>query len=218
MNNSEKIEKIIKIFKIDNPNPKTELNYRNDLTLLIAILLSAQATDNSVNKATELLFQEFNTIESFAKLSIENLQDYFKSINLYKTKSKHIFYLIKMIESEFKNKVPIKFEELIKLPGVGRKTANVFLSISQNKNTMGVDTHILRVSNRIGLIKTTQVLQAEKTLMKIIPENEIINIHQWLVLHGRYICKARKPNCKECKINTLCNYNLQDHILCKTTN
>lgn len=197
---------IINIFKEDNPNPKTELNYLNELTLLIAIVLSARAQDKTVNKATKDLFEKYNTVDSFIELGANKLKEYTKTIGLYKSKSENIIKLCEIIKNDYNYKIPEDFNELIQLPGVGRKTANVFLSIAKNKNTIGIDTHIFRLSNRIGIIKTNNHKKIEERLMKLTPKEEVKNLHHWLILHGRYICKAKKPNCNKCKISNFCEY------------
>lgn len=201
-------KKIFEIFKIleekYSKEYKIELEYINNYTLLIAVLLSAQATDKSVNKATENLFKLINTPEEMVKLGEENLKNYIKSINYFNNKSKNIINLSKLLVEKFNSKVPNNREDLESLPGIGRKTANVVLNIAFNIPEIAVDTHVFRVSNRIGLVKTKNVLETERDLRKIIPENYVTFINQWLVLLGRYICKSRRPNCEECPINHIC--------------
>lgn len=200
------ILKIIDIFEEKNPNPKTELNYVNNLTLIIAISLSAQTTDRMVNKATENLFKNYNTIDDFLKLGEDGLINFINIIGLYRSKARNVIGLCKMIKEQYAGILPSKFEELIKLPGVGRKTANVYLSIVEDADVIAVDRHVHRVANRIGMCKTNTVEKTEEILLKKIPKEKLNKMHQWLVLHGRYICKARKPECNQCPINKFCKY------------
>lgn len=200
------IDTIFKIFSEANPDPKTELNYTNNFTLLVAVVLSAQSTDISVNKATEKLFKEFDTPEKIVALGKENLQQYIKTIGLYKTKSENIIKLSNSLIENHDSKVPDDPESLVKLAGVGVKTANVVLNCAFGKATIAVDTHVFRVSNRLGLVISNTVEKTEKELLKVIPEKYKKNAHHWLILHGRYICKARKPNCSECRVIKYCKY------------
>ena len=201
------IIEIFEIFKKSNPEPKSELNYTNPYTLLVAVALSAQTTDKSVNKATEALFKIANTPEKMIALGEEKLISYIKSIGLYKNKAKHVMGMSKMLISDFGSKVPDNREDLEKLPGVGRKTANVVLNVIFNKPTMPVDTHLLRISPKIGLAEGTTPLEVEKSLLKRIPPQYLEHAHHWLILHGRYICTARNPKCEECPINHICAKN-----------
>jgi endonuclease-3 len=204
---SEKLDSIFEILSKENPDPKIELNYINDFTLLVAIMLSAQTTDISVNKVTDKLFQIIQTPNDAVKLGLDNLMQHLSSLNLYKTKSKHVIETAKILIEKFHSKVPNDFEELIKLPGVGRKTANVFLGTFYNHHDrIGVDTHVTRVSNRLGICKTQNVVTIEKTLMENISPRWGNKAHHWLVLHGRYICKAKKPKCDICSIKNFCDY------------
>lgn len=205
------INKIFAIFAKQNPAPTTELVYKGEFELLVAVILSAQATDISVNKATKELFKIANTPEAIVKLGITKLKKYIKTIGLYNTKGENIIKTCKKIIAEFDSKVPETREELESLPGVGRKTANVILNTAFGQNTIAVDTHIFRVANRIGLAKGTTPLAVEKQLEKNIPEKYLKDAHHWLILHGRYVCKARKPLCGECCIVDLCEY--QDKII-----
>lgn len=201
------IIEVFEIFKKSNPEPKSELNYSNPYTLLVAVALSAQTTDKSVNKATESLFKIADTPEKMVALGEEKLISYIKSIGLYKNKAKHVIEMSKMLISDFGSKVPDNREDLEKLPGVGRKTANVVLNVIFNKPTMPVDTHLLRISPKIGLAEGKTPLEVEKSLLKRIPPQYLEHAHHWLILHGRYICTARNPKCEECPINHICAKN-----------
>ena len=201
------IIEVFDIFKKANPEPKSELNYTNPYTLLVAVALSAQTTDKSVNKATEALFKIADTPEKMLALGEEKLISYIKSIGLYKNKAKHVIEMSKMLISDFGSKVPDNREDLEKLPGVGRKTANVVLNVIFNKPTMPVDTHLLRISPKIGLAEGKTPLEVEKSLLKRIPPQYLEHAHHWLILHGRYICTARNPKCEECPINHICAKN-----------
>tara|TARA_B100000686_G_C16657971_1_gene899259 strand:+ start:462 stop:1109 length:648 start_codon:yes stop_codon:yes gene_type:complete len=191
---------------VQRPKPLGELKFINDFTLTIAVLLSAQATDVGVNKATEKLFKVADTPEKMLALGEMGVQQYIKSIGLYKTKAKNINALCKMLISEFGGQIPRTREELIKLPGVGRKTANVVLNLAFKQPTMAVDTHIFRLSNRTGMAPGKTVEQVEKKLLNRIPEKWLQNAHTWLILHGRYVCKARNPDCTNCILEDLCRY------------
>lgn len=207
MNKKQTLNSIISIFDKENPKPKTELNFINDFTLLIAVILSAQATDKIVNKATDKLFAIYKTPNDFANLKEEDLYFYTKIISYYKTKSKNIINLSKILIEKHQGKIPLDFNSLIELPGVGRKTANVILSNLKNEPVIAVDTHVHRVSNRIGLVKTKNREDTEIGLMKLLGKDNkkyAPDLHNWLVLHGRYICKARKPDCESCKISHIC--------------
>ncbi|MBL6621736.1 MAG: endonuclease III [Rickettsiales bacterium] len=201
----DKINKIFEIFAKNNPNPKTELIANNEFTLLVAIVLSAQATDKGVNKATEKLFKIADSAEKIYALGEENLKTYIKTIGLYNSKAKNIIALSKKL-IDMNNVIPNDLTELQKLPGVGRKTANVFLNCARKQPLIGVDTHVERVSNRIGIINAKNTLETEKKLTKKIPNQWKLHAHHWLILHGRYICKARKPECSNCMIIDLCKY------------
>jgi endonuclease-3 len=202
--NKQKITQIFEIFEANNPHPKTELNYINHYTLLVAIVLSAQATDVGVNKATEALFKKVDTPQKMLKLGEDGLKTYIKTIGLFNAKAKNVIALSQMLINDFSGKIPEDLESLQKLPGVGRKTANVFLNCALGKHTIGVDTHVFRVSNRIGLTKAKNELETEQQLLKKIPEQFKLHCHHWLILHGRYVCKARKPDCENCIISNLC--------------
>ena len=204
--NKINIKKIFEIFKQNNPNPTTELTYNSDIELLVAVVLSAQATDIGVNKATKELYKIANTPEQIFALGINGLENYIKSIGLYKSKAKHIIALCELLIKEYNSIVPNTFEELIKLPGVGRKTANVILNTLYGHDLIAVDTHVFRVSNRLGIAIGDTPLVVETALIKNIPKNYLYNAHHWLILHGRYICKAKRPLCDVCPINNYCNY------------
>lgn len=189
-----------------NPNPTTELRYNSPFELLIAVLLSAQATDISVNKATEKLFAKANTPEKMLALGLEAIMEYTKSIGLYKTKSKHIIKTCEILVREHQSQIPQTREALEKLPGVGRKTANVVLNTAFRQPVLAVDTHIFRVANRTKLATGKTVREVEDKLMKVIPKAFLLDAHHWLILHGRYTCKALKPQCQQCVINDLCEF------------
>ena len=189
-----------------NPNPRGELDYINPYTLLVAVVLSAQATDASVNKATEPLFKIVDTPQKMLALGEGKLKDYIKTIGLYNTKAKNVIALSRILVEEFGGRVPKDRETLQTLPGVGRKTANVVLNIAFGEPTIAVDTHIFRVSNRTGLAPGKDVLAVEQALEKRTPEKYKRNAHHWLILHGRYVCKARKPECPRCVVSEICAY------------
>ena len=204
--NTDSINKIFSILKKNNPAPKTELIYSNHFELLISVILSAQATDISVNKATQILFPKANTPEKIVELGEEKLKNYIKTINYYPTKAKHILKTCALLIQQFNSAVPNNRVDLESLPGVGRKTANVVLNTAFGESTIAVDTHIFRVANRIGLAKGHTPLAVEQQLLKNIPKQFIHDAHHWLILHGRYVCVARKPHCPECMIRDLCEY------------
>jgi endonuclease-3 len=189
-----------------NPQPTTELEYRSTFELLIAVILSAQATDRSVNIATRKLFPIANTPQALLALGEEGLLSYIRTIGLYKNKGKNIIATCRLLIEQHDSEVPREREALVALPGVGRKTANVVLNTAFGEPTMAVDTHIFRVSNRTGLAPGKTVLAVEKKLLKNIPIEFLHDAHHWLILHGRYVCKARKPNCPVCPIADLCSY------------
>ncbi|MEY3976080.1 MAG: hypothetical protein RLZZ33_1135 [Pseudomonadota bacterium] len=189
-----------------NPQPTTELEYRSTFELLIAVILSAQATDRSVNIATRKLFPIANTPQALLALGEEGLLSYIRTIGLYKNKGKNIIATCRLLIEQHDGEVPREREALEALPGVGRKTANVVLNTAFGEPTMAVDTHIFRVSNRTGLAPGKTVLAVEKKLLKNIPIEFLHDAHHWLILHGRYVCKARKPNCPVCPIADLCSY------------
>lgn len=202
----DNINKIFVQFSSDNPVPKTELNYTNNYTLLIAIVMSAQATDKSVNKATESLFQVVDSPVQMIKLGEENLKKYIKGIGLYNAKAKNIIALSKVLHEQYNDLVPANFDDLVNLPGVGRKTAKVMLNCAFDQDVIAVDTHVFRVGNRIGIAQSNNILETERQLEQNIPREWKKYAHHWLILHGRYICKARKPLCNICKINDYCQF------------
>jgi endonuclease III len=189
-----------------NPNPRGELEYLNPYTLLVAVVLSAQATDVSVNKATEPLFKIADSPEKMLKLGEAKLKGFIKTIGLFNTKAKNVIRLSEILIQEHGGKVPADREILQTLPGVGRKTANVVLNIAFGQPTMAVDTHIFRVGNRTGLAPGKDVLAVELMLEKRVPEPYRLHAHHWLILHGRYVCKARKPDCPVCVVNDICQF------------
>ena len=204
--NKEKRTTIFTRLRENNPEPKTELNYSSPFELLVAVTLSAQATDVSVNKATDKLFPVANTPEAIYKLGVEGLKKYIKTIGLYNTKANNVIKACKLLIDKHQSIVPETREELEALPGVGRKTANVILNTAFGQLTMAVDTHIFRVSNRTKIAPGKNVLEVEKRLLKFIPEEFMLDAHHWLILHGRYTCIARKPRCGSCVIEDLCEY------------
>lgn len=189
------------------PHPETELNYSNPFELLIAVTLSAQATDVSVNKATDKLFPIANTPEAIYALGVDGLKEYIKTIGLYNSKAENVIKACKMLIELHNSQVPDNRKDLEALPGVGRKTANVVLNTAFGQPTMAVDTHIFRLGNRTGLAVGKDVLEVEQRLIKVIPKEFIIDSHHWLILHGRYCCIARKPKCGECIVSDVCNWN-----------
>lgn len=204
--NAEKRFEILSRLRAENPNPTTELKYNSDFELLIAVILSAQATDVSVNKATEKLYPVANTPEAIAALGLRKLKSYIKTIGLYNAKAENIIKTCKILVNDYNSQVPRTREELEALPGVGRKTANVVLNTAYGEPTMAVDTHIFRFSNRTKFAPGKNVLQVEKKLLKVIPDEFIRDAHHWLILHGRYICTARTPKCGACVISDLCEF------------
>jgi endonuclease-3 len=189
-----------------NPHPTTELVHKTPFELLVAVILSAQATDKSVNIATRELFPIANTPQKILDLGEAGLREYVQRIGLYQTKSKHIIQMCRILIDEHQGEVPQTREELEALPGVGRKTANVILNTAFGQPTIAVDTHIFRVSNRTGLAPGKDVLEVERKLLKFVPDEFKLDAHHWLILHGRYVCMARKPKCGECIIESLCEY------------
>lgn len=193
--------------KKQNPEPASELDYKNPYTLLVAVVLSAQATDKSVNIATKELFKVASTPKKMIELGEKKLITYIRSIGLYKNKAHNIIELSKILLSKFNSKVPSAREELESLPGVGRKTANVVLNVIFGEPTMPVDTHLMRISPKIGLVEGTTPIEIEKNLLERIPKKYLKNAHHWLLLHGRYVCTARNAKCDECVISDLCKHN-----------
>ncbi len=198
---------VLKMFEIlarDNPEPKSELNYTNAFTLLVAIVLSAQSTDKGVNKATEALFKVADTPQKMLDLGVEGLKEYIKTIGLFNNKAKNVIAMSEKLVNDFGGEVPESQEALESLPGVGHKTANVLRNVWFGKPTMAVDTHVFRLAHRLGLSNGKTVEAVEKDLLKQLPEKYLMYANHWLVLHGRYICKAQKPKCAECPLAQLC--------------
>lgn len=204
--NKQKIIYIFEAFKARDPEPKTELEFVNDYTLLVAVILSAQATDVGVNKATKALFKKITTPQAMVGLGEEGLKEYIKTIGLFNAKAKNVIAMSQMLIKEHDGKVPQNRDALEKLPGVGRKTANVVMNCAFGHPTMAVDTHVFRVANRIGLAKAKNPLETERQLLKSIPKEYLQYAHHWLILHGRYICVARRPRCPVCPIREWCEY------------
>lgn len=202
--NKNNIEKIFYQFNKLNPNPKTDLKFKTKFELLISVILSAQATDKSVNKVTKELFKNYNTPEKISKLGESRLKKKIKTIGLFNEKAKNIILTSKILKSSYNSRVPSQFKELIKLPGVGRKTANVILAELFGEKTLAVDTHVFRVAYRLGLHNEKTADKTELALLKLIPSVYLPRIHHWFILHGRYVCKAQKPNCENCQIINLC--------------
>ncbi len=200
------IEPFFAALKAANPAPQTELEYTTVFELLTAVLLSAQATDVGVNKATRKLFPVANTPQAILDLGQEGLESYIKTIGLYRSKAKHLMETCRMLVELHGGKVPATREELEALPGVGRKTANVVLNVAFGQPTMAVDTHIFRVGNRTGLAPGKNPLEVEKQLMKRVPDDYAVDSHHWLILLGRYVCQARKPRCWECVVSQYCDF------------
>ena len=203
---ASKRRRIFERLKAANPTPTTELHYRSPFELLVAVILSAQATDKGVNKATEKLFKVANTPRAIVKLGEAGLKKYIKTIGLFNTKAKNILATCRQLLDKHKGQVPDSREALEALPGVGRKTANVILNTAFGQPTMAVDTHIFRVANRIGLAAGKTPLAVEKQLLENVPKKYLHDAHHWLILHGRYVCTARKPQCPTCIIRDLCEY------------
>jgi endonuclease-3 len=204
--NKMKRTEIFQRLRAENPEPTTELKFTSDFELLISVILSAQATDVSVNKATEKLYQVAGTPEEIAALEVDGLKKYIKTIGLFNTKAANIIKTCKSLIQNHNSQVPSTREELEALPGVGRKTANVVLNTAFRQIAIAVDTHIFRISNRTGIAPGKNVLEVEKRLVKLVPEEFLLDAHHWLILHGRYICVARKPRCSACVIEDLCEF------------
>jgi endonuclease-3 len=204
--NKNQISAFFETLRAINPNPKTELNYTNEYTLLVAVVLSAQMTDKGVNKATEKLFALADSPQKMISLGEAVVLENLKTINLYKTKTKNVLALSQILVEKYGGTLPNTREELESLPGVGRKTANVVLNVAFGLPTMAVDTHIFRVSNRTGLAKGKTPLEVEEKLLKRVPQEFLEGAHHWLILHGRYVCKAQNPNCKACPVKDYCDY------------
>lgn len=204
----ERFRRFIEYFSTHFPDPKTELVYQNPYELLVAVILSAQCTDKRVNMVTPLLFERFPDVHSLAAATPEEVFTYIRSISYPNNKSKHLVGMARMLKEEFGSEVPEKVEDLQRLPGVGRKTANVIASVIYNQPAMAVDTHVFRVSHRLGLVpvKASTPLAVEMALVKYIPKELIHKAHHWLILHGRYVCLARNPKCNICELKSFCKY------------
>ena len=200
------VEAIFGAFAAHDPEPKGELDYRNPFTLLVAVVLSAQATDAGVNKATPALFDAADTPEKMVALGPERIEELIKTIGLFRTKARNVFALSQALVAEHGSEVPQTREALERLPGVGRKTANVVLNIAFKQPTIAVDTHLFRVGNRTGLAPGKTPLEVELALLEVVPEQHLLHAHHWLILHGRYVCKARVPECWHCIIRDWCRY------------
>ena len=211
MNKTKRTEIFTRLRK-QNPHPTTELNFKNEFELLISVILSAQATDVSVNKATGPLFKVANTPEKIVELGVKKLKAYVKTIGLYNTKATNVIKTCKLLIAKHNSEVPEDRAALEALPGVGRKTANVVLNTAFGHPTIAVDTHIFRVSNRTGIAPGKTVLEVEKRLLRLVPEEFKRDAHHWLILHGRYTCVARSPKCLDCSINDLCEYSKKSII------
>ena len=214
MRKKEIYSKVIDYFETTMPIAETELQYNTPFELLVAVILSAQCTDKRVNMITPILLAHYPTAETMANATPEIIFEYIKSVSYPNNKAKHLVGMAKMLIKDFNGEVPDTLEQLVKLPGVGRKTANVMQSVAFNKAAMAVDTHVFRVSHRIGLVpdSCTTPLATEKYLMKYIPEEILSKAHHWLILHGRYVCIARSPKCSECGLNGLCKFSLKPKI------
>lgn len=204
--NADKRYQIFSRLQAENPNPETELEYSNAFDLLIAVMLSAQATDVSVNKATRKLYPIANTPEAILALGVDGVKQYIKTIGLFNTKAENVIKTCRILIEEHNSEVPQTRAELEKLPGVGRKTANVVLNTAFGQPAMAVDTHIFRVANRTRIAPGKTVLEVERKLLRHVPKPFLVDAHHWLILHGRYVCTARKPRCGACVIEDLCEY------------
>ncbi|NDP40683.1 MAG: endonuclease III [Rhodoferax sp.] len=200
------IESFFATLKAANPQPQTELEFTSPFELLVAVLLSAQATDVSVNKATRRLFLVANTPQKMLDLGLEGLEGYIKTIGLYHAKARHLMQTCRMLMDQYGGVVPRTREALQTLPGVGRKTANVILNVAFGEPTIAVDTHLFRVANRTGLAPGKTPLEVEQKLLKRIPAEYMVDAHHWLILHGRYVCQARKPLCWQCAVSAYCDF------------
>ena len=207
MTTAQRYKYVIEWFTTNMPVAETELNYSNPYELLVAVILSAQCTDKRVNLITPALFAAYPTVDAMATASAEEIYEYIKSVSYPNNKARHLAGMARMIVEEFKGEVPSDVNELQRLPGVGRKTANVMVSVVWGKAAMAVDTHVFRVANRLGLTNNSKTpLATEQTLVKHIPEELIAKAHHWLILHGRYVCMARRPLCLECGLREACKY------------
>lgn len=206
MTKKERYQFVINYFVINSPDAKTELIYDDPYQLLVAVILSAQCTDKRVNQTTPVIFENYPDVESLSKATSDELFQLIKSISYPNNKTNHLIGMAKMVMKDFGGIIPMTVEALMKLPGVGRKTANVITSVVDNQPNMAVDTHVFRVANRIGLVKAKTPLETEKQLVKNLPEDLIYIAHHWIILHGRYVCIARKPKCGICGLRPACKY------------
>lgn len=213
---ADRYNNVLAIFREEMPWPQSELHFRNPFELLVAVILSAQCTDKRVNIVTPELFKAFPTPEKLAAAEPQELFEYIKSISYPNNKTKSLIGMAKTLVERFDSQVPDNLDDLLTVPGVGRKTANVILAVIFGEAAMAVDTHVFRVSNRIGLTNNSKTpLATEKMLMKYIPADEVPKAHHWLILHGRYICKARKPECENCYLTQYCKYYEHEHSVSK---
>lgn len=207
MTRKERFQFVIDYFKVFRPEAETELNFEGSYQLLVAVILSAQCTDKRVNMTTPAFFKKYPTVDRLAQAHYEDVFELIKSISFPGNKSRHLLGMAQMVQTRFKGNIPMSVEELVQLPGVGRKTANVITSVIDKQPNMAVDTHVFRVSARIGLtVKAKTPLATELQLIKYVPKNLVHLFHHWLILHGRYICIARNPRCGECGLKPACNY------------
>ena len=207
MTKKERFEGVISYFEKAMPVAETELNYRSPYELLVAVILSAQCTDVRINKVTPALFKAYPDAEALSGATSDDVFRYIRSVSYPNNKAKHLVGMAKMLVNDFKGVIPSEISELVKMPGVGRKTANVIASVVYDKPAMAVDTHVFRVSNRLGLTTNSKTpLETEKQLIKYIPENKVAVAHHWLILHGRYVCIARNPKCADCELKAFCKY------------
>lgn len=215
----QKYDTFVAYFEEHMPVAESELKYENPYQLLVAVILSAQCTDKRVNMTTPALFQRFPTAQDMAAASVEEIYDYIKSISYPNNKARNLLGMAQTLVRDFNGIVPDNLEDLQKLPGVGRKTANVMMAVAFDQPAMPVDTHVFRVANRIGLTKNSKnVLETEKTLVAHLPKEVVSKAHHWLILHGRYVCQARKPKCDECGITQLCDWYKTKPSSCQTAN
>lgn len=213
MTRKERYEFVLDYFRENNPDAATELLYDNPYQLLVSVILSAQCTDKRVNMTTPAIFERYPDARALSKASFDELFPFIKSISYPNNKTKHLIGMARMLEDQFHGEVPLTVDELVQLPGVGRKTANVITSVVDNQPNMAVDTHVFRVAARIGLtVNAKTPLAAEKQLLQFIPKGEVHVAHHWLILHGRYICVARNPKCRECGLQQACKY-FQKNVL-----
>lgn len=206
MRSAKETLEIMRIFERENPNPQCELHFHNPYTLLVAVMLSAQSTDKGVNKATEALFRVADSPQKMLDLGIDSLKKYIKTIGLYNNKAKNILTMSQQLVADFGGEVPADRDVLTTLAGVGRKTANVVMNVWYHRPTLAVDTHVMRISHRLDFSQGKTPLDVEKDLMAVLPEKYVINANHWLVLFGRYICKAQRPLCEKCPISAYCHY------------